>query len=255
MSANELHRDATPLPPSRVEWRAVLDVVATCCMIVSACIVAWRMLVVPGVRPAAPRPVAVPTEPLSLAGATVVGDSAAPLVMVEFSDFQCPYCGRFARETLPQLTKKYVDTGRMRIAFRNLPLAIHPFAQKAAEGALCAGESGQFWRMHDLLFQDQNGLGEDAIVGKALSLGLAEPAFRACLNGTERAQVEEDASIAKNLGLTGTPSFFVGTSQDGGRRVRVLVALAGAQPPTEFAKAIDAALAKAAPATSGRGHE
>src|SRR3989344_1487036 len=84
------------------------------------------------------------------------GDKNAPIVMLEFSDFQCPFCAKFWAETLPQIEKNYVDTGKVYFVYKDFPLSeIHPFAQQAAEAALCAGEQGKFWEYHDKLFENQ----------------------------------------------------------------------------------------------------
>src|SRR6185436_20936742 len=92
----------------------------------------------------------VPNFDLTLAGAATKGRASAPLVMLEFSDFECPFCGRYSRETYPQVQREYVDTGKVRYVFRHTPIErIHPQAMKAAEAAECAGTQGKFWEMHD----------------------------------------------------------------------------------------------------------
>lgn len=102
-----------------------------------------------GGRPAPP----LPAQPLSISDAVVKGSERAKVVLIAFSDFECPYCSRFAKDTLPVLDEKYVRTGRVRVAFRHLPIeSIHPTAFKAAEASECAREQGRFWEMHDRLF-------------------------------------------------------------------------------------------------------
>ncbi|MGH7634592.1 MAG: DsbA family protein, partial [Gemmatimonadaceae bacterium] len=130
-------------------WRSVLDLTATVLVSVAAVAVLWTAVRgATGGRAAvpAPREVAVPSEPQSLDGAPILGDPAAKVVIIEYSDFQCPFCGKFARETLPGFEKKYVSTGKAKIVFRHVPLEqAHPFALGAAVAAECAEQQGRFW--------------------------------------------------------------------------------------------------------------
>ena len=109
-------------------------------------------------RPAG-QPVAARDIVLDITGAPVKGPKDAKVVLVEFSDFQCPFCARFSRDTIPQVQTDYVDTGKIKYVFADFPLeTIHPYAFKAAEAAGCAGEQGEFWKMHDHLFANQKAL-------------------------------------------------------------------------------------------------
>jgi protein-disulfide isomerase len=156
------------------------------------------------------------------------GNTNAPVTMVEFSDFQCPFCFRFA-PVLNQVASKYGD--KVRIVYRQYPLtSIHPFAFKAAEASLCAHEQGKFWEMHDALFADQNKLGVADMKQTAGRLGLDRKEFDKCLDtGRFTEQVQKDMAEGTRLGITGTPAVFVNGVEVPG----------GAVPVEKIAAAID----------------
>jgi protein-disulfide isomerase len=184
------------LPTSRgPKWRSTLDLTATLLVIVAALGMLWT--VVRGstnghTAAAAPREVAIPAEPQSLDGAPVLGDPSAKVVIIEYSDFQCPYCGRFARETLPAFKLNYIDTGKVRLAFRNLPLeSIHPLALDAAVAATCAERSSAFWAFHERVYGDQTKLDRRGLEADAAAVGV--PGLGPCLSdGSARARVAAD---------------------------------------------------------------
>jgi len=135
------------------------------------------------------------------------GPANAPVTIVEFSDFQCPYCKRVL-PTLEQVEQKYGD--QVRVVYRHYPLSIHPEAQKAAEAANCAGDQGKFWEMHDLLFEEQQKLALEDLKDKATRLGLDTAKFGQCLDSNQHAQtVVTDMNEAIAAGVDGTPAFFV----------------------------------------------
>src|SRR5215510_15815847 len=144
--------------------RSWLDAVATLAFIVTCAVVTWATLT-PRMRPVTgaaaepravpPAPVPLPTKAISLNGATLQGDPKAKVALIVYSDFQCPFCARFGKDSLPGIQARYVKTGRVLVAFRQFPLNIHAFARKAAEASLCAGKQGRFWEMHDQLFLHQ----------------------------------------------------------------------------------------------------
>jgi protein-disulfide isomerase len=159
--------------------------------------------------------------------------------MIEFSDFQCPFCGMFARTTELQLAKEFVDSGQLLLAFRHMPLEpIHALALGAAEGAVCAGRQGRFWEMHDELFADQRALAKDAVSAKAKSLGLDVSSFEACIETDGKTQVRSDETSAGSLGVHGTPAFFIGIIQPD-RTVKVRKVLTGATDAKVFEDAIN----------------
>ncbi len=135
------------------------------------------------------------------------GPADAPVTIVEFSDFECPYCQVFA-ETMQQVKDEYGS--RVRVVFRQFPLNIHPNAPKAAEASLCAHEQEKFWEMHDLMFEQQRQLDITSLVAMAERLDLDVPEFEACLDsGRFAEQIEEDMQAATRMGVDGTPAVFI----------------------------------------------
>jgi len=247
-------------PPALVRlarhWRVLLEVTATF-LAMAVCVellISFRQAAgaaAPPVRAAAVRPPAPkpPAEPVSLAGAAVLGAKTATVGVLEFSDFQCPYCGAFARDTEPALRKEYVETGKAVLAFRHLPLEqIHPFALGAAKAAACADGQGKFWPVHDALFEHQTGLEAASVRGLAKAAGLDLRRFDACLPGDGAARVGQDVAAARALGVTGTPTFFVGTMQPGGY-LKVVSRVSGAVPMDQLRKLLDHVIAGIAPGT------
>ena len=145
-----------------------------------------------------------------------LGRADAPVTVVEFTDYQCPYCRRFQAATWPQIKHDYVDTGRVRFIVRDLPLSFHSNARPAAEAAHCAGEQGRFWPMHDGLLQKDADLSPRGIASRAQSLGLDMARFRACIAANKyESAITANASQADALGIRGTPAFIVGKAVHG----------------------------------------
>ncbi|QQR92781.1 MAG: DsbA family protein [Candidatus Iainarchaeum archaeon] len=188
-----------------------------------------------------PAPVAISVQDLE-GGSAMLGDPNAPVTIVEFSDFQCPFCQRFVSDAYPQIKTNYVDTGKVKIVFKHFPLSFHPFAQKASEAAECARTlSGdeKFWMMHDKMFANQSAIDVPDLKRYAKEIGLNETQFNACLdNGDTAAKVQADYTTGTSLGVSGTPSFVIGSGDNG-------TPLVGALPYASFKSAIDAALANA----------
>ena len=189
-------------------------------------------------------------KPVALGSLATRGKAEAPLTIIEFSDYQCPYCKRHVDQTLPKLLADYVDTGKARYAFRDYPLEqIHPLAAKAAEAARCAGDQGKYWEMHDRLFANQKELQPEKLPSHAEALKLDVTAFRSCVDdGRYAARVKEDLQAGEELGARGTPMFVVGTS--GGGQVTTGVVIHGAQPIAVFKSEIDKLLAPPVAATN-----
>ncbi len=183
---------------------------------------------------------------LSVDGAPAVGEKNAKVTMIEFSDYQCPFCGRYFNQTLTQVMDEYVKTGKVRYVFRDFPLeSIHPLALKAAEGAHCAGEQGKYWEMHDRLFKNQQALDAKELAGHALVLGLDVPKFQQCLDsGKFNALVRKGLNEGQKVNVRGTPAFFFGlTDPKDPKQLKAVSMLSGAQPFSAFKEAIDKLLA------------
>jgi len=172
-----------------------------------------------------------PSIDVAYDSARVKGKPDAPVTIVEFSDFQCPFCKQ-AEATLQSVLAKYGD--KVKLAFMDFPLReIHPRAQAAAEAARCAGDQGKFWEYHDLLYADQTKLDPASLVAGAHTLKLDQASFQACLDGgTFKAMIDADLAAGQKVGVAGTPGFFING-----------VFLSGSQPQAEFEKVIDTQLA------------
>lgn len=182
---------------------------------------------------------AIPAAPVSVRGAAFKGSPEARAVMIVYSDFDCPYCGKFASEAFTELDRRFVATGQVRVAFRHFPLeSIHPTAVRAGAAAECAGQQGKFWPMHDVLFQKPKPRDEATLQAHARSLGLDLAGFDRCVQGPAADKVRADATAAAALGITGTPTFFIGTPEPGDL-VRVTQRLSGAQPVDAFVAVLE----------------
>ncbi|MDH7488785.1 MAG: DsbA family protein [Anaerolineae bacterium] len=171
---------------------------------------------------------------VSLDDDPVKGSPDAPVTIVEFSEFQCPYCGYYSREVFPKIDEAYIKTGKVKYVFRDFPLSFHSNAQKAAEAAGCAGQQGKFWEYHDVLFAHQDALDIPSLKQYAADLGLDTAQFDACLDsGTMAKEVAGDAADGQTYGVSGTPAFFVNG-----------IRLNGAQPFEAFQELIEEELAK-----------
>ena len=174
----------------------------------------------------------------------VLGAANAPVTVVEFTDYQCPFCKRFHDRTWPDIRKNYVDTGKVRFVVRDLPLSFHDHALPAAIAARCAGEQGKYWPARDRLFGAQDALTAEAVRKAVLGIGVEAAAYDACLKRPGwREAIQVDVAEAERIGITGTPGFLV-ARRSGGQLEGVLVL--GAQPYAVFSSRIDALLAEPA---------
>jgi protein-disulfide isomerase len=190
-------------------------------------------------RPQAP----LPRQPLELPVGKIKGQANATVAVLEFGDFECPFCVTFVRETLPQLTREYVVGGKIKVAFSHLPLAdIHPLATRAAQVAECGARQGKFWEVHDRLFAAPHPLEAKAIDAAAAAANVNVPALTACLASGSLTAVQKEASTALSiLGRAGTPTFIVGTIDSMGTLTAVR-RIDGAKSFSLFRVAIDEAL-------------
>lgn len=170
------------------------------------------------------------------------GDLSAPVVVVEFSDYQCPFCARLVKDIEPEFFRRYVDTGRVRWVFRQLPLtAIHPLAPFAGQAAVCADRQGRFQSMQEALFANRSALSEERIAELATAVGLMPARFQDCLDGPGRDRVLADLAEASRLRLDGTPTLLVGRPE-GGSAIRIARGLYGAGTLDDLTAVIESVL-------------
>ncbi len=175
----------------------------------------------------------------------IIGNPDAPITIVEFSDFQCPFCARFNTQTLPLILEEYIEQGKVKLVFRDFPIqSIHPNALPASIAAECANDQNKFKEMHDILFEKQNEWNRTEAVDAlsmfsqyASEMQLDQGIFDACLtSGDHISEIKKDLDDGREYGITGTPGFFIGNDEIG------YVELKGAQPFESFKKIIDAQL-------------
>lgn len=180
----------------------------------------------------------------------VLGDKNAPITLIEFSDFQCPFCRSFVKQTLPQIKEEYINTGKVKFVYRDFPLSFHPESVPSAESSECAGDQGKFWEMHDVIFDEQEKQGQgtiqftnDDIKKWAAKIGLDTAKFNQCFDsGKYKQEVQKDIADGSAAGVSGTPAFFIGQSSDDWMINGILVS--GAQPFSAFKVIIDKELEK-----------
>jgi protein-disulfide isomerase len=179
--------------------------------------------------------------PIELAGEEAYGRPDAKVTIVEFSDYQCPFCGRYVRETFPQLERDYIATGRVRYVFRDFPVeASHPQAFKAHVAARCAQRQGKRREMHEQLFTHQRALGVADLGSYAAAVGVDRGLFDQCLRDeTIATKLRASVSEGERVGVRGTPTFFLGFTESGSTRLLAVRRLVGAQPYSAFQAAID----------------
>lgn len=197
-----------------------------------------------GLAKPAGRPARPSTASLKLDGGDpVLGKGDAPVTVVEFTDFQCPYCKRFNQTTFPQLRRDYIDTGKVRWIVRDMPMSFHPEARKAAQAAHCAGEQDKYWEMREILFDNSPKLDPGLLPGFAHIIGVDVETFRACLASDRHfADIDRDMQAASGAHITGTPTFVIGQARDGRLEGNLVI---GAQASRVFTSEIDRLLAQA----------
>ncbi len=163
----------------------------------------------------------------------VKGNKNAPVTIIEFSDYQCPFCKRFYDDTYKKIVENYIKTGKVKLVYRDFPLDFHENAQKAAEAAECARDQGGdevYFKMHDKLFENQQSLDVTSLKKYASELGLDQIKFSLCLDsGTKESEIKKDLEDGVKAGVTGTPTFFINGKE-----------ISGAQPYSVFENAIEA---------------
>jgi protein-disulfide isomerase len=174
-------------------------------------------------------------------GGAIYGKPDAKVTIVEFSDYQCPFCARYANDTFPQLEREYIETGRVRYVFRDYPIeAAHPQAFKAHEAVHCAAEQGKRREMHKKVFANQRAMSVNDLAAHATALGLDKVRFDRCLaQGTQSAKIRSAMSAGEQVGVRGTPTFFVGLTEPNSPNLKAVRRIIGAQPYGAFKTAID----------------
>ena len=186
-----------------------------------------------------PPPVKAP-EKVSVAGESFRGNSGASLAIIEYADFECPYCRRFEHDTFPQLRDAYINTGKVKYFYRDFPLAFHEHSMSAAQAARCAGEQGKFWEMHDSLFEEPAALNPDDVQRRAGAIGLDVGRLSACAGGAHPGgTIEKTMAEAARMQINGTPTFLIGTIAANGELVNVKETMVGAYPFEAFKAKIE----------------
>lgn len=195
----------------------------------------------PAQRPDPPK-INVRDVEFELGNNPIKGNDSAPLIIVEFTDYQCNFCARHTKETYPEIYKEYINTGKLRYAIIDNPLPFHKMAPKAAEAAHCANEQGNFWKMHDkMMFNPETVNDLNAL---ASSLDLDMPEFESCMDEKKYAdKVASNISLAKKLNILSVPGFVIASSDpDDPQKVKGISYIRGAMPFTQFQQEIDQAL-------------
>lgn len=187
-----------------------------------------------------PRPI------IDLKGAPQKGNPDAVVALVEFSDYECPFCIRHFNETMPLIQKNYIETGKILYAFRDFPIdQLHPQAIRAHEAAQCVAglQSAKFWDMHNRMFGAPSQHTPAALETTAAGLGVDTTAYRECIaSGRTTAGIRATGELASSFGANGTPAFFIGLIDKATNQVKITKAISGAVPFAQFAQAIEAAM-------------
>jgi protein-disulfide isomerase len=169
----------------------------------------------------------------------MLGSPTASVALLEFTDLQCPYCGRFEKATFPDIDTRLIRTGRIKYVLRHFPIEeIHPFALKAAESVVCAGDQGKDWELRHALFAHQQALSPPDLIRHGQLIGIDMARFRSCLDDKQLLRIRQDIAEGVRLGVDSTPTFFVGRiSADG--TVQIKLRITGALPFDVFRDAVD----------------
>lgn len=197
-------------------------------------------------RQASQPPVApVQNVALSVHAAPALGEKNAKVTLVDFSDYQCPFCRRHSQQTLPAIVSDYVKTGKVRYVFRDFPIdSLHPQAARMHQAAHCAGDQNRYWEMYGLLFANPQQAELKELVAHAQTLGLDVPRFEECLTQqTFAVRVQQGVTDGLKAGVRGTPTFFIGLTEAGDSPVKAQRAITGSQPYQVFKEAIESLLA------------
>lgn len=197
-----------------------------------------------GARPPQQQPRALPAS-IDLTGAPFKGSATATVALVEYSDYECPFCIRHFTQVMPQIQQAYIDTNKIRYMFRDFPIdELHPQSIRGHVAAHCALEQNKFWPMHDRLFTKAGTHTPDELAKRANEIGLNASAFGACIAADKySASIRQSTGFAISLGASGTPFFVVGKFDPKTNQLTPIKAIPGAFPYAQFQQYIDAALA------------
>ncbi len=192
----------------------------------------------------APAPPPVVEKVVSIDDDPMKGDPKAPVTIIEFSDYECPFCKRSYDNVFGKLDEEYISKGKVRVVFRDYPLPFHKKAVPAAIAANCAGEQGKYWEVHNFFFENPDKLNADSVLNSAAGAGLDKAKFEACINDkSKEAEITKDFKDGQKYGVRGTPSYFIGKTTDGDEITGTFVR--GAQPYSVFKEHIDEQLKEA----------
>ncbi len=221
-----------------------LDRLTNICLVILLPLVAWKIVWGQTGAAGQGRSIPVPDSPIVVEQRNLEGSMVAPVGMIVFSDFECPFCRNFATQMLPALSAAYIDKGQLLVAFRQLPLPGHRFATEFAVATECAAEQAKFWGMHDQLFAAPAATDAGAVEEMARS-NLDLRAFRECTAATPaRERVNVDLALARSLGLTGTPGFVVGAldHESGELSLRATAVIPGLPRQQQMVRSIEDAM-------------
>jgi protein-disulfide isomerase len=183
-------------------------------------------------QPAAPAPQDDKVSMTFPAGGFSVGKENAPLVLVEYTDYQCPFCQRYHNDSFAQIKSNFIDTGKIRYISRDFPLPFHENARRSATAARCAAEQGKFWELRHTMIVNASQLQPDKLGGYAQSVSMDVPKFQACVDSDKyRAAIDKDIAEGTAAGVNGTPSFVLGRIENGKLQG---VRMVGAMPYAQF---------------------
>jgi len=192
--------------------------------------------------PAKPAAAPFKEQTISIGTSPVKGKPDATVTLVEYSDYQCPFCARHYRQVMPTLEKEYIETGKLKFVMRENPIpSLHRNAVNASKAAVCAGGQGKYWEMHNLMFDNQKELGIDNLKAFADTIGLDTDMFKICIESEEvKKRVNADIASGVKLGAAGTPGFFLGlTDPNDPDKAKMSVFIKGARSLDTFKASID----------------
>jgi protein-disulfide isomerase len=228
--------------------RVVLDIVVTVLMGAVAAVLLWRLLVIDRIGEPPPTPPS-PIEDIQdakmstdISSLPTRGSQEASVVFIEFADFQCPFCARYAKESFDEIDREFISTGLVQYAVRNLPLVhLHQFAVRAAQAANCAGDQGAFWEMRAHLYNNQDRFAESVWL-KNDATRVDVDALQGCLDRSDLSRIQLDQGEASRLGVRSTPTFLIGRRTNAQGDVTLVTRINGALPYAAFRDALNRAL-------------